>query len=233
MTFSVVIPTLNEAAALPATLESVARASPGHPVEVVVVDGGSTDSTRDLAAAFVGVPVRVLTGAAGRGSQLAAGIAASSGEVVLLLHADTWLPQDAFAAIAGRLSSASGPVGGGFRKAFREGPSLLRFGAVTRSELYFRLTGCLFGDQAMFVWRDALGRCGGMPTWALMEDLELSRRLRQVGRLVLLPEVVRTSGRRFGQQGTLRTWWRMVQVQWMYLRGRPVEEMVAVYQRGR
>jgi rSAM/selenodomain-associated transferase 2 len=233
MTFSVVIPTLNEATALPATLESVARASVGHPVEVVVVDGGSTDSTRELAAGFVGVPVRVLTGAAGRGGQLAAGIAASSGEVVILLHADTWVPQDVFSAISARLSSAPDVVGGGFRKDFREGPSLLRFGAVMRSGLHFRLTGCLFGDQAMFVRRDALVRCGGMPTWALMEDLELSRRLRRVGRLVLLPQVVRTSGRRFGQQGTLRTWWRMARVQWMYLRGRPVEDMVAAYHEGK
>ena len=143
------------------------------------------------------------------GAMLEAGIVASSGEVVVLLHADTWVPQDAFAAIARRLSSAPDVVGGGFRKDFRDGPSLLRFGAVMRSGLYFRLTGLLFGDQAMFVRRSALEGCGGMPAWALMEDLELSRRLRKVGRLVLLPEVVRTSGRRFGQQGTLRTWWRM------------------------
>ena len=233
MTFSVVIPTLDEAAALPATLESVVRASVGHPVEVIVSDGGSTDSTRELASAPSGPPVRVITGTAGRGRQLAAGIAASSGEVVVLLHADTWVPRDVFSAISRRLSSAPDVVGGGFRKDFREGPSLLRFGAVMRSELYFRLTGCLFGDQAMFVRRSALERCGGMPTWALMEDLELSRRLRQVGRLVLLPEVVRTSGRRFGQQGTLRTWWRMARVQWMYLRGWPVEDMVAAYHEGK
>lgn len=233
MTFSVVIPTLNEAAALPATLESVARAAVGHRVQVIVSDGGSTDSTRELAAGFVGVPVRVLTGTAGRGRQLEAGIVASSGEVVVLLHADTWVPQEAFAAISRRLSSEPEVVGGGFRKAFRDGPALLRFGAVMRSGLYFRLTGCLFGDQAMFVRRSALDRSGGMPTWALMEDLELSRRLRKVGGLVLLSEVVRTSGRRFGQQGTLRTWWRMARVQWMYLRGRPVEEMVAVYLEGK
>ncbi len=233
MTFSVVIPTLNEAATLPATLESVARASVGHPVEVIVADGGSSDGTRDLAATFEGASVRVLTGPAGRGAQLAAGIVATSGEVVILLHADTWIPQDAFAAISRRLSSAPDVAGGGFRKAFREGPALLRLGAVTRSEFYFRLTGRLFGDQAMFVRRDALERCGGMPTWALMEDLELGRRLRKVGKLVLLPEVVRTSGRRFGQRGTLRTWWRMARVQWMYLRGRPVEEMVAAYHEGK
>lgn len=233
MTFSVVIPTLNESAALPATLEFVGRASSGHSVEVVVSDGGSTDSTRKLAGAFVGVPVRVLTAPAGRGSQLAAGIAASSGETVVLLHADTWLPEDALGAIARRLASAPEVVGGGFRKEFREGPPLLRLGAVPRSELYFRLTGWVFGDQAMFVRRDALERCGGMPPWALMEDLELSCRLRKVGRLELLPEVVRTSGRRFGQQGTLRTWWRMARVQWMYLRGRPVGDMLAAYHEGK
>lgn len=233
MRFSVVIPTLNEAVALPSTLESVSRAAVGHAVEVVVSDGGSTDSTLERAAAAGGLSVRVITGTAGRGRQLEAGIKATSGEVVVLLHADTWVPPDAFAAIQRRLVPVPEVVGGGFRKDFRDGPSLLCFGAVMRSALYFRLTGCLYGDQAMFVRRIALDRCGGMPPWALMEDLELSRRLRKVGRLVLLPQVVRTSGRRFGQQGTLRTWWRMARVQWMYLRGRPVEEMVAVYHKGK
>lgn len=233
MTFSVVIPTLNEAAALPATLESVRCAAIGHAVDVVVSDGGSNDGTRSVAASWRGLSIQVLRGPSGRGRQLAAGIAASSADVFLLLHADTWLPRDAFNAIARRLSGAPHVVGGGFRKNFRDAPPLLRFGAVGRSMLYFRLTGLLFGDQAMFVRRTALEQCGGMPDWALVEDLELSRRLCRVGELALLQEVVQTSGRRFGQHGTLRTWWRMARVQWMYLRGRPVEDMVAAYLEGK
>lgn len=233
MTFSVVIPTLDEVAALPATLEAVRRAARGHSVEIIVSDGGSTDGTRERVDCPEGLPVRVLAGPAGRGRQLASGIRQASGEVVVLVHADTWLPEGAFAAIERSLLAEARTVGGGFRKGFREAPAVLRLGAVFRSWLYFHLTGCLFGDQAMFARRAALEPCGGMPDWGLMEDLELSRRLRRVGNLVLLPEVVWTSGRRFGQHGTLRTWWRMARVQWMYLRGRPVEDMVAAYHEGK
>lgn len=230
MTFSVVIPTLNEEQALPGTLSAALRAHSvgkvvGHAAEIVVSDGGSTDATPAVARA---AGVRVLGGPAGRGRQMASGIRATDGEVVVLVHADTWLPEGAFPAMA-RVLQDPRTVGGGFRKRFRDGPALLRFGAGLRSALFFAASGRLFGDQAVFVRRSALERAGGMPEWPLMEDLELCRRLRTVGRLALVRDEVWTSGRRFSEQGTIRMWWRMATVMWGHARGATPEESLRRY----
>jgi rSAM/selenodomain-associated transferase 2 len=233
MTFSVVIPTLNEEQALAGTLSAALRAriagnAQGHAAGIVVSDGGSTDATRALAE---GAGACVVSGAPGRGRQMASGIEASDGEVVVLVHADTWLPETAFAAMATALQDPQ-VVAGGFRKRFRDGPALLRFGAGLRSALFFGVSGRLFGDQAIFVRRSALAQAGGMPEWPLMEDFELCRRLRTVGRLVLLRDEVWTSGRRFSEQGTLRMWWRMATVMWGHSRGASPEESLRRYRGG-
>lgn len=222
MTVSVVIPTLNEAAALPATLAAI-----GPGAEVIVSDGGSSDATVALARA---AGARVIEGTPGRGRQLAAGVAASSAEALVLVHADTWLPPNALAVVVNALGSRE-VAGGGFRKRFRDGPTLLRWGAAFRSRLFFRMTGCLFGDQAIFVRRTALDAADGMPDWPLMEDLELCRRLRTQGRLVLLPEEVRTSGRRFSERGLWRTWWRMGRVLAGHALGARPETLARLYRR--
>jgi rSAM/selenodomain-associated transferase 2 len=231
MTFSVVIPTLNEAESLPGTLLAALRAKAraaahGHVVDVVVSDGGSTDATCTVACA---VDARVLRGAAGRGRQMVGGIHATAGEVIVLVHADTWLPETAFVAMAEALQRPQ-VMGGGFRKRFRDGPALLRFGAGLRSALFFRVTGRLFGDQAIFVRRSALEAAGGMPEWPLMEDFELCRRLWTVGRLTLLRDEVWTSGRRFSEQGTIRMWCRMAEVMFGHARGATPEESLRRYQ---
>ena len=230
MTFSVVIPTLNEEQALAGTLSAVLRAQSagravGHTAGIVVSDGGSTDATCGVARSG---GFRVLNGPRGRGRQMAAGIRATEGEVVVLVHADTWLPETAFPAMANAMQDPQ-VVGGGFRKRFRDGPALLRVGAGLRSVLFFRLSGRLFGDQAIFLRRSALERAGGMPEWPLMEDLELCRRLRTVGRLVMVREEVWTSGRRFSEQGTLRMWCRMATVMWGHARGATPEESLRRY----
>ena len=230
MTFSVVIPTLNEAESLPGTLSAALRAQAagnalGHTVGIVVSDGGSTDATCALART---AGVCVASGAPGRGRQMAAGIQAIEGDVVVLVHADTWLPETAFLAMATALQDPQ-VVGGGFRKRFRDGPALLRCGAGLRSALFFALSGRLFGDQAIFVRRSALARVGGMPEWPLMEDFEVCRRLRTVGGLVLLRDEVWTSGRRFSEQGTIRMWWRMATVMWGHARGATPEESLRRY----
>ncbi len=122
MTFSVVIPTLNEAASLPGTLSAALRAQAagnalGHTVGIVVSDGGSTDATRALAQA---AGVRVFSAPPGRGRQMAAGIQATEGDVVVLVHADTWLPETAFVAMATALQDPQ-VVGGGSGNGFAMG----------------------------------------------------------------------------------------------------------------
>lgn len=232
MRLSVVIPTLNEAAALPATLAH-AGAVPGV-TEIIVSDGGSTDATERVALAR---GVQWVTGARGRGAQLRRGAERATGDVIILLHADTWLPPDAGTAITTALNSpapaperAQAPVvGGGFQKTFRDAPWLLRSTARWRSAVYFQITGRLFGDQAIFVRREILTLIGGVPDLPLMEEFALCRALQKHGRLTLARSTVSTSARTFQQRGVLGTWWLMARLQWQWHRGIPPEDLAAQY----
>jgi len=230
---SVVIPTLDEAGELPATLRSVLAVP--EVAELIVSDGGSRDGTVALARQS---GARVLSGAPGRGSQLRRGAEAATHDVVILLHADTWLPLTAGGAIQRALGiedsvrtelSGRRIVGGGFRKTFRSAPWPVGFGAAARSAGYFRLTGRLLGDQAIFVRRTDLIAAGGVPALPLMEEFSLCRALRARGRLVLADATVSTSGRTFRRRGAWRTWWLMLQLQVAWARGVTPEELAARY----
>lgn len=223
-TISVVVPTLNEAAALPETLSRV-RACP-EVVEVVVADGGSRDETVDTAEKL---GCKVLRSAPGRGRQMRLGAAAATSEVVILLHADTWLPSHAGRAALDCLQRP-GIVGGGFWKSFRNAPWVMR-GSRLRCGIRLWLCGRVLGDQAMFVSRDILEQIGGVPDIPLMEEFELCRRLRRVGRLALANATVTTSPRRFLERGIIRTYLRMGYVSLRYWLGASPEELQRIYER--
>jgi rSAM/selenodomain-associated transferase 2 len=188
------MPVLEEAARIEASLASLRRFSP--PWEVVVVDGGSTDGTPERAAAVTGLTARVLRAARGRGRQLNAGAAAATADVLLFLHADVELPDDAPTRIAEALRDPD-VVAGAFRtrhatEGRRSAVGPLLFIADVRS----RVSGLPYGDQALFVRAEAFREAGGFPDEPLMEDIELSRRLRRIGRIRVVPSCVRVSGRR-------------------------------------
>ena len=224
MKISVVIAALNEAAELPATLEKV-RAVP-EVIEIIVSDGGSTDDTCKLSAA---AGARVVTGARGRGFQFRLGAEQAVSEVVLLLHADTWLPPNAGEAIAKVLQDQQ-IVGGAFYKTFREPHWLMR---GSRFRCWWRMWTQQFayGDQALFVRRDVLEKIGGVPAVPLMEEHELCRQLRRVGRLRLADATVTTSARRFRERGVLRTYWRMAVTNLRWQLGASPEELRRLYER--
>jgi rSAM/selenodomain-associated transferase 2 len=221
---SVVIAALNEAAELPATLAK-AGAVP-EVVETIVSDGGSTDATRDIAAAS---GARVVTGARGRGMQFRLGAEQALGEVVWLLHADTWPSPQAGAAIA-KVLQDSRIVGGAFYKTFRD-PHWLMRGSRFRCWLRMRTQQFAYGDQALFVRREVLEKVGGVPAVPLMEEHELCRQLRRVGRLRLADATVTTSARRFHERGVLRTYWRMAATNLRWHLGASPEELRQFYQR--
>jgi len=192
----VVIPALNEANRVVAAVESAG--APG--VEVIVVDGGSRDATRERAAA---AGARVVESAAGRAEQLAAGVRASGGDVLLLLHADSRLPLGFDGAVAKALEDVR-TIGGAFRLRFEERGWALRaieWGVGLR----VAICGLPYGDQALFLRRRALEAIGGIPRAAIMEDLDLVRAMRSRGRLALLDLAVTTSGRRYSDRGVART----------------------------
>ena len=203
MILSVVIPTLDEAARIGARLaEPATRAAD----EVIVADGGSRDATVDIARR---AGVRVVAAARGRGRQMNAGAAVARGDVLLFLHADAALPDDARAWIEQALADP-GVVGGAFRLHTIADVGRNWLGPLLRiADIRSHVTRVPYGDQALFVRRAVFEEVGGYPDEPLMEDVALARRLWRVGRLVTVPAYVRVSGRRILRHpvtGTLAMW---------------------------
>lgn len=219
---SVVVPALNEAAVLPALLH---RLQPlrerGH--ELLLADGGSHDGTPELAAPWVDV---LVAAARGRARQQNAGAAQARGACLLFLHADTRLPDGADRLLQQAL--AAGAHWGRFDVEIDGRPALLRVVAALMN-LRSRATGIATGDQAIFVSREAFARVGGFPDQPLMEDIELSRRLKALGPPACLRAKVLTSGRRWEQRGVWRTIVLMWRLRWRYWRGESPEALARAY----
>ncbi len=196
---SIIVPALNEAEGIAAALAAlVPLRGRGH--EVIVVDGGSSDGTPALAR---GAADRVISAPRGRASQMNAGAALARGEVLLFLHADTRLPENADARILRELA-ASGRAWGRF-DARIEGKSRLLPVIAFFMNLRSRATGIATGDQAMFVRREAFERAGRFPPIELMEDVALSSSLKRISRPLRIADKAVTSGRRWERHGVLRT----------------------------
>lgn len=199
-----IIPALDEETSLPATIRSAREAGAD---EVVVVDGGSADGSRETALRLADTLVCT---ARGRAAQMNAGARASSGEALLFLHADTLLPPESIRAVRAALRRAD-IQGGAFSVRLEVSPS-----ASPYMKAMLRLTGRMIcvrsrlfrsytGDQAIFVRRETFEALGGYPEVPLMEDVEFSRRMTRRGKTLLLPVRITTSGRRWEAAGAVRT----------------------------
>jgi rSAM/selenodomain-associated transferase 2 len=202
---SIIIPTLNEAKGIVAALESLGELRRrGH--EVIVVDGGSSDGTANLARDLAD---RVLAASANRASQMNAGARAAAGDVLLFLHADSRLPDKADRLVLQGLA-VGGAAWGRFDVRIAGLHPLLRV-VETMMNLRSRLTRICTGDQGMFVRREAFETIGGYPDRELMEDIAISARLRRISAPLCLRARCLTSARRWESQGVLRTvllmWW--------------------------
>jgi rSAM/selenodomain-associated transferase 2 len=221
MRISVIIPTLNEAETIAETLVQVRRAGD---CEVIVVDGGSNDATPDLARDQADT---FLTAGRGRARQMNVGAQAASGDVLLFLHADTVLPhgfpgilEQALAepaVIAGRFEVRLGAAGWPFR--------MVEMLMNIRS----RLSHIATGDQAIFVRREVFLHLGGYHEAELMEDLELSYRLKRRGKIACLRERVVTSARRWQRNGIARTIVLMWALRFCYFVGIPPNYLKTFY----
>jgi len=197
LALSAIVPTLDEAGGIEETL-SRARVALGEDTEILVVDGGSRDGTRTLAARHA----RVLECEPCRGVQLHHGAHAARGDILVFLHADTWLSPGAGAAIRGAV--AGGAVGGCCRLAVRgEGWRYrwLERGIAWRTRRF----GTATGDQALFATRESYALAGGFGPYPLFEDVRFVRALRRLGPFVSLEAVAATSPRRWTEHGFLRT----------------------------
>lgn len=207
---SIIIPSLNEATGFAAALKRL-QSLRASGAQIIVVDGGSSDRTVDLARPLAD---RVLSAPRGRASQMNAGAAVAAGRILLFLHADTRLPDDADSLIYQALHSERGQQWGRFDVSI-EGRSAWFPLITTMMNWRSRLTGIATGDQAMFVSRDAFDAVGGFPDIPLMEDIALSSLLKARSTPACLRERVLTSGRRWERHGIWRTIGRMW---WMRLR---------------
>jgi rSAM/selenodomain-associated transferase 2 len=224
MTISVIVPALDEGHEIEATLRA-ARASPV--CEILVVDGGSVDDTVARATALAD---RVLRSERGRALQMNAGARAARGDVVLFLHADTHLPPGYAAAIEAAI--AAGAIGGRFDVLLRGAHPLLRVVAYLMN-LRSRWTRIFTGDQAIFVRREVFERLGGFAAIPLMEDVELSSRLRREGPIASLRPRVSTSARRWEENGVVRTILLMWSLRLAYACGVSPQRLAATYLRRR
>ena len=217
MTFTVIIPTLNEAGVIEATLRLTAQLG-FH--DIVVVDGGSTDGTRALVesevanSAGVSGTIRLLSSSAGRARQLNAGAAACTTDVFVFLHADSSLPPRARALIEQALTNPA-VVGGRFDVRF-DRPSI--WGRIISAFMNARsrLSHISTGDQAMFVRRPIFEQLGGFADIPIMEDIDFSTRLKRAGETAAIRERVTTSFRRWERQGPFRTILLMWSLRFLY-----------------
>ncbi|HEV8108111.1 MAG TPA: TIGR04283 family arsenosugar biosynthesis glycosyltransferase [Burkholderiales bacterium] len=216
---SIVIPALNEAERIDAALQALA-ALRRRGCEVIVVDGGSSDRTRELAEPLCD---RVVSAARGRAVQMNAGAHHASGDALLFLHADTRLPPDGEILIRDALMHH---LWGRFDVEIESRHRALKVVACAMN-LRSRLSGIATGDQAIFVRRDAFP---GFAPIALMEDIAFSREMKRRGAPACLRERVRTSGRRWETRGVLRTVVLMWRLRLLYYLGARPERLARLYE---
>lgn len=207
---SVIIPTLNEADTIGAVVQQF-ETLPGC-WDVIVADSGSSDDTRAIAAMYPGV--RVVIVERGRGAGMNGGAASATGDILLFLHADTTLSDDAYDAITTALADDQVSATAFELRVDRDGWPYSLIPLVSRIRIPLQRT--FFGDQAIAVRRADFEQIGGYREARLMEDVDLSRRLRKRGRLRLLRTPVVTSARRFERGGVFRTLMFMTGLQVLY-----------------
>jgi rSAM/selenodomain-associated transferase 2 len=218
----IVVPVVDEAATLAQRLLAL-QPLRARGAWLVVVDGGSADATAEIARAHAD---RVLQAPRGRGAQMNAGAAAGAAGVYLFLHADTTLPEGADQLVLDAVRA--GATWGRFDVCIASRWPMLRLVAALIN-LRSRLSGIATGDQAMFVRGEVFRAIGGFADIALMEDIELSTRLKAIARPACMQAQVQTSGRRWERHGVWRTIWLMWRLRAAYWLGADPDRLARRY----
>jgi rSAM/selenodomain-associated transferase 2 len=225
MKYSIIIPTLNEAPIITSTLTRLQNLRPV--VEIIIADGGSTDNTVDLAAAYAD---QVISSAPGRALQMNAGARQANGDVLIFLHADTLLPEKALDLIKQSISSTS-PWG---RFDIRLSGRQFMFRVIALMMNWrSRFTGIATGDQVIFVSKEAFYAAGQYPEINLMEDIALCKALNTISTPVCLNAKVTSSSRRWEQNGIFQTIVLMWVIRLLYFLGADPNVLAQLYAKGR
>ena len=212
MKLSVIVPMLNEQAAIERTLHAI-REGAGDS-EIIVVDGGSSDRSVELARPLADA---VMVGPRGRARQMNAGASRASGDALVFVHADTIVPPKFHYAIESALADAH-IVGGRFDVMLDDPRLIFRLiGSLISVRSRISRTGT--GDQAIFVRREAFEALGGFRDIPICEDLDFARRMKHIGRIACLRDCVTTSARRWTRGGIVRTIIKMWTIRLLYLAG--------------
>ncbi len=237
---SIIIPVLNEADNLAHLFENIYDLNPA-PQQIVVVDGGSTDNSVAIVKAFIRnssiknqstIEWQIIEPSAGRATQMNAGAAQATGDILLFLHADTQLPITAINDISLAMKKADNNYQWGRFDVHLDShnPILWLVGAMMNGRS--RLTSIATGDQAIFISKALFEQIGGYPKQPLMEDIELCKSLKGIAKPACLSSKVTTSARRWQQHGTLRTIILMWQLRFDYWRGESAESIKKRYYKG-
>jgi rSAM/selenodomain-associated transferase 2 len=222
MLISVIIPSLNEEDFISKAIWAASQDYSHEEVEIIVVDGGSQDGTLDL----IPPDVKLLKSELGRARQMNLGVEHARGEILVFCHADSLMPKGWRESVIVELSKP-GVSGGTFQLSILPARGILRLRNKINYPANWRL---MYGDQVQFMRRDTFEKVGGFPEIPIMEDLEMSRSLAQVGRLVRITLRVRTSSRRFSGRTPRNQWLLSIRCVILYLYfGATAEQIKTIY----
>ncbi len=221
MKISIIIPTLEEAQGIK---KSLSRARALNPHEIIIADGGSRDDTLEIARNFT---PHILESGPGRALQMNAGAQKATGDILLFLHADSYLSEHSYNRMQETMRDDE-TIGGAFSLEIESGLRSLQW-ISTLATLRSRKLNMVYGDQAFFVRRNVFEEMGGYALLPICEDLEFYQRLRKTGRVILLDEKATTSARRWQKEGILFTTLRNGLIAILFLMGFPPKLLSKCY----